>query len=143
MGPPRLRREDGCENGGSTVTVNDTTPAAPGIGFRLGDGGALVDSGYLQIDPKRRWDHTAPMVSCLMVTRDRPHLAARAIECFLAQSYPRRELVIIDSGEHDHLRHGIEAIGLPPLTLRRVPADALSLGALRNLAVRSSGGQYV
>ena len=125
------------------MTVDDGSLAPDGIGYRLGDTGELIDSGRLRIDPRRGWDDTAPLVSCLMVTRDRPQLAARAIECFLAQSYPRRELVIIDSGERDHLRHGVEAIGLPPLTLRRVPPDALSLGELRNLAVRCASGQYV
>lgn len=119
-----------------------TTPP-PGISYRLGEAGAFVDSGCLDIDPQREWAADAPMVSCLMVTRDRPNLAARAVECFLAQTYPRRELVIIDTGDGDRLRHAVEAIGLPPCTHRRVSPDGMSLGELRNLAVQSAAGRYV
>lgn len=40
-----------------------------------------------------------PFVACLMLTRDRPEMARRAFECFLAQSYPaeRRTLVTLDT----------------------------------------------
>lgn len=42
-----------------------------------------------------------PMVSCIMPTRNRPHLAALAVQNFLAQSWPssRRELVIVDDSD--------------------------------------------
>ena len=38
-------------------------------------------------------------VSCLMPTYNRRRFAARAIDAFLAQDYPERELVILDDGE--------------------------------------------
>ena len=40
-----------------------------------------------------------PPVSCLMPTYNRRPFAARAIDAFLAQDYPERELVILDDGE--------------------------------------------
>jgi glycosyltransferase involved in cell wall biosynthesis len=43
-----------------------------------------------------------PLVSCLMVTRDRPHLAERAVHCFARQTWQCRELVIIDDGDVDY-----------------------------------------
>jgi hypothetical protein len=39
-----------------------------------------------------------PLVSCLMVTRDRLTLAKRAIRCLARQSYPLVELVIVTDG---------------------------------------------
>ena len=57
--------------------------AAP---FTVSDAGRNVAAGQIEIDPTGRWDgDDVPLVSCVMVTRDRPRLAARAIECFLAQ----------------------------------------------------------
>jgi Glycosyl transferase family 2 len=127
------------------VTVNGPTAAGAGAGiaFRLGDAGALVDGGHLPIDPQRRWEDTAPLVSCLMLSRDRPRLAARAMECFLAQSYPHRELVVVDSGRDGHLRSCVDAICHPSIRLHQIEPDGLSLGALRNLAIQQSRGQYL
>lgn len=41
---------------------------------------------------------SSPLVSCVMLTRDNPRLAAQAVRCFLRQDYVPRELVIIDDG---------------------------------------------
>ena len=40
-----------------------------------------------------------PLVSCVMPTADRPEFVSRAIEQFLAQDYPAKELIILDSSE--------------------------------------------
>jgi len=82
-------------------------------------------------------------ISCLMVTADRRHLADRAIDCFLAQSYPNRELVVVDDGVQDY-----------SAVLSRVPADRLihhrlvkdpatTLGALRNLSLDLARGELI
>ncbi|CAG0987841.1 GalNAc(5)-diNAcBac-PP-undecaprenol beta-1,3-glucosyltransferase [Anaerolineae bacterium] len=39
-----------------------------------------------------------PLVSCIMPTADRREFVPRAIECFLRQDYPEKELVILDDG---------------------------------------------
>ena len=39
------------------------------------------------------------LVTCVMVTRDRQHLAQRAIQCFLSQTYTPRELLIVNDGD--------------------------------------------
>jgi hypothetical protein len=44
-----------------------------------------------------------PLISCLMVTKNRVDLAKCAIQCFLNQTYAHRELVIIDDGEDEGL----------------------------------------
>lgn len=129
------------------MTDNGSAPkerASPAAPFTLSDAGRNVAAGQIEIDPERRWDEGGvPLISCLMVTRDRPRLAARAVECFLAQSYPNRELVVIDGGESDQLQQGIEAISYPPIKPHRARQAGRSMGELRNLAVEKASGRYV
>lgn len=40
-----------------------------------------------------------PMVCCVMLTKDRPEMAARAVRCFREQTYQQKILIIWDSGE--------------------------------------------
>ncbi len=40
-----------------------------------------------------------PRVSCVMPTRERPQLALHALQCFHAQNYPSKELIILDDGD--------------------------------------------
>ncbi|MBN1609081.1 MAG: class I SAM-dependent methyltransferase, partial [Polyangiaceae bacterium] len=39
-----------------------------------------------------------PLVSCIMPTADRPEFVTHAIEYFLRQDYPHRELIVVDDG---------------------------------------------
>jgi glycosyltransferase involved in cell wall biosynthesis len=118
--------------------------SSPGAGFTLSENGRNILAGHIEIDPQHgSGDAGSPLVSCLMVTRDRPRLAARAIECFLAQSYPNRELIVIDGGESDELQQGIEAICYPPIKLHRERQGNRPVGELRNLAVEKAVGRYL
>jgi O-antigen biosynthesis protein len=45
--------------------------------------------------PRRR----RPLVSCVMPTKDRGPLVARAVACFERQDYPDRELIVLDDGD--------------------------------------------
>ncbi len=40
----------------------------------------------------------APLVSVVLTTRDRPQLLPIALACFEHQSYPNRELIVVDDG---------------------------------------------
>jgi glycosyltransferase involved in cell wall biosynthesis len=82
-------------------------------------------------------------VSCLMVTKDRASLAQRAIACFLAQTYPNLELVVVDDGTSDSLERYVRGLGDPRIRFHRLPPDGLPLGALRNVAVERATGAYV
>lgn len=78
-----------------------------------------------------------PLVSCIMPTRDRRELALQAIEYFLRQDWPERELVIIDDGA--------EPLPVPEdgrIRYLRLP-DPVSIGHKRNLAVEQSRGEIV
>lgn len=83
-----------------------------------------------------------PKISCLMVTADRLQLCRRAIRCYLRQTYPNKELVVVDDG----------AVDLAPV-LADVPADEVRyvklakkpenvLGRLRNLALDAATGDF-
>jgi glycosyltransferase involved in cell wall biosynthesis len=84
-----------------------------------------------------------PLVSCLMVTRDRARLAQRALACCAAQTWPSIELVIVDDGAEDY-----EPV-LAPFRdrlairyLRLAPDPSRKLGGLRNLALDAAAGDF-
>lgn len=77
-----------------------------------------------------------------MVTRDRPELARRAITCFLAQTWPHRELVIVDDGDrsYDDL---VASYDDPRIRYVRLPSSpSQRLGALRNASQDLARGEY-
>jgi hypothetical protein len=84
-----------------------------------------------------------PMVSCLMVTRDRAELAMRAVRCFLAQGWVNRELVILDGSSDDGLLRQIEALQDERIHCHRIVEEGETLGTLRNRAVSLARGDYV
>jgi glycosyltransferase involved in cell wall biosynthesis len=78
-----------------------------------------------------------PLVSCVLVTRDRPHFVTQAIRYFARQDYPRRELVVVDTG-----------LAAAPLAVddrvRRIrPDDQLTVGAARNLGAAAAHGDII
>lgn len=81
----------------------------------------------------------APRASCLLVTADRRPLLPGAIAAFLRQSYPNRELVIIDDGDDP------VADLVPPdprISYRRLPGR-LPVSQKRNLACAAAGGAFL
>jgi glycosyltransferase involved in cell wall biosynthesis len=62
---------------------------------------------------------TPPLVSCLLPTRDRPAFLRQALRCFARQTYPNRELLVLDNGTREvrELCEGLEGVhylGLGP-----------------------------
>jgi hypothetical protein len=39
-----------------------------------------------------------PLVSVVLTTRDRPRFLSIALRCYAAQTYPHRELIVVDDG---------------------------------------------
>jgi len=84
-----------------------------------------------------------PLVSCLMVTANRIDRARVAIKCFAEQTWPNKELVIIDDGVEDYApmiaefdcSHQVRYIKLPE-------SPRLSLGELRNVSIDESRGNW-
>jgi glycosyltransferase involved in cell wall biosynthesis len=88
-------------------------------------------------------DHPSACVSCLMVTRNRARLARRAIECFVAQTWHNKELIVVDDGEEDY-----EPVLAPHRNGHRIiyhrltPDPERSLGAARNISLELATGEY-
>lgn len=76
------------------------------------------------------------MVSCVMPTADRPHFVKLAIECFRLQTWPKKELIIYDSGMRP-----LDLDPIPGVKVFRGP-DA-SLGELRNSAIDRAQGRLI
>lgn len=85
-----------------------------------------------------------PLVSCLMVTRNRANLARRAVRCFAAQTWESKELIVIDDGDEDY-----ESVLAPyrdrcTIHYHRFPRDPERfLGAARNLSLDRANGEFV
>lgn len=84
-----------------------------------------------------------PTVCCVMLTRDRPEMAARAVRCFQRQTYERKKLLVYDTGEK-HLE-GVPFVNTE-FALQRGPIRQLlsltryaSIGSLRNSACDLAG----
>lgn len=86
-----------------------------------------------------------PRISCLMITTDRLVLAKRSIQCFIDQTYPRLELIVVSAGDRAYsraLEHHLEHQGVG--NARLIAADPGStLGALRNLSLDAATGDIV
>jgi glycosyltransferase involved in cell wall biosynthesis len=74
-----------------------------------------------------------------MPTRGRPALARQALACWLAQTYPWRELVIIDDRDDPSFPDGLHLEGVQYHMLER----RLSVGAKRNIACSRAQGQIL
>lgn len=84
-------------------------------------------------------DQTLPLVSCIMPTCDRKTFVVQAIAYFERQTYPAKELVVVDDGR--------DAVGdvlprAPWLRYVRLPQPR-SIGVKRNLAVEHARGDIV
>ena len=84
-------------------------------------------------------DASAPLVSCIMPTRNRRRFVGQAIWYFLRQDYPRKELVVVDDGDD-------AVVDLIPADerVRYVRVDQrLSVGAKRNAGCEESRGDFI
>lgn len=89
------------------------------------------------------------LVSAIMITADRPDFVPIAIDCFLAQTYEPKELVIVDDGFPfvDTVqwiewlkRHGF----VEPASIRYVSLSSkISIGAKWNIAVEAALGDHL
>lgn len=120
---------DHADAGGNSTVGHRHSLETSGLGF---------DPNYRSPSPASEPRHR-PLVSCMMVTRDRREFALQAIRYFQRQTYEPRELVIVDDGR-DHLR-----ACLPPddrLRYHHV-APGTSIGAKRNIACSMARGSIV
>ncbi|MBW3560493.1 MAG: glycosyltransferase [Proteobacteria bacterium] len=121
--------------------------ALPGLQDRIG--AVIYDRTVRAGPPSTVEPDSSPLISCLMVTRNRPRQAALAVECFARQTHQNRELVIVDGGEpgksRDDLAATVAAYRARGLRLNLVhePQGDRVLGEMRNIAVSAASGAYV
>lgn len=72
-----------------------------------------------------------PVVACVMLTRDRPAMAQRAVSAFRAQTYERKRLLIWDTSK---TRPFALSFNLPDNEKCVEDVDCYSIGKLRNRA---------
>jgi glycosyltransferase involved in cell wall biosynthesis len=84
-----------------------------------------------------------PKISCLCVTRNRVDLLRRAVNCFLHQTYPARELLVVWESDDVATKSYVGTLSSPDIRGLEIPAEPKqTLGALRNLAVSACHGHY-
>ncbi|MEM6335409.1 MAG: glycosyltransferase family 2 protein [Bacteroidota bacterium] len=84
-----------------------------------------------------------PKISCLMVTADRADLAKRAVRCYLQQSYPNKELVVLDNGT-EPLDAVLADVPAGELVYEQVERkEGTFIGALRNQSLDLATGDFV
>ena len=87
-----------------------------------------------------------PLISCLTVTAGRLRLLKEAIRCYLDQTYPQREMVIV-TADGDPYRRAVRAYldELDRSDIRLVCVDEApsTLGRLRNVSMAHARGEIV
>lgn len=79
-----------------------------------------------------------PLVSVVLTTRDRPEFLATALRCFAHQTYPQRELIVVDDGdEHPADPGAIAAVG--GRIVRATPGTPI--GTKLNLGLEQAKGE--
>ena len=78
-----------------------------------------------------------PLVCAIMLTKDRPEMAARAVRAFREQTYPNKDLIVWCTGEQEPLNWYGGPTPSPrcPVPLIYKENRGLSIGALRNEAI--------
>ena len=80
-----------------------------------------------------------PLVSAILVTRDRPVFVRQALRCFAAQTYANRELVVVDDGA---LPVKALCTGVPKVRYHRL-LTSTSTGTKLNLGIALAGGSIL
>ncbi len=84
-----------------------------------------------------------PLISCLCITHNNVRLLQRAINCFKAQTYPVKEMVIVYESDDVHIKNHLETIPDDNIFYYEVPSEPkLPLGELRNISVEKCSGVY-
>jgi glycosyltransferase involved in cell wall biosynthesis len=87
-------------------------------------------------------NNNVPKISCMMVTKDRLTQAKIAIGCFLNQTYPNKELVIVCDSQ-DGVKNYADSLEDFRIKTYQLPPKSKTLGELRNFSVDMSTGYLV
>jgi hypothetical protein len=106
---------------------------------RVSEPASFAPDRAFYLGPSPRGAAGPALVSCIMPTANRRDFVPRAIEQFLSQDYPARELIVIDDGT-DSMAEFIPV----QEAVRYVRLDqSISLGAKRNMACDMARGELI
>lgn len=92
---------------------------------------------FFQPTPRRR-----PAVSCVMPTRGHLFPARFAVDCFLKQSYPNRELVVVCASAGSEVEQYLAKLRHPQIRFFHA-LGAATVGEMRNAAIRHARGELI
>lgn len=110
------------------------------IDFALGMKNILIQRGSLHLVAQ---PDSQPMVSCLMVTRGRLFPGRFAVESFVRQTYPNRELVLVCDGPGTEIEAYCGLLKDPRIRVVYPDKAANTLGSLRNLSLQAALGDWI
>jgi hypothetical protein len=101
-------------------------------------------SKYRMVSESSIFDQQDPLISCLCVTRGRVSMLARAIDCFQAQSYSNKELLVICEDDDTETQAFLNALKVTEIRHHIEPVEPkTSLGGLRNLSIQLAKGDFI
>jgi Glycosyltransferases involved in cell wall biogenesis len=84
-----------------------------------------------------------PLISCLMVTRNRINHVKRSIKHFYKQTYPNLELIVIDNGK-DETTDYCNSLNDERIKVFKIEnASSYMLGDFRNMSLEKASGEFV
>ena len=101
---------------------------------------AVGDSADAPTEPPREAACRDPLVSVILVVRDRAWCVGRAISSVLAQSYANLELIVVDDGSTDGTCAAVERFGDG---LRFFPRSPEGPYEARNFALKQARGELI
>lgn len=85
-----------------------------------------------------------PLVSCLMLTYNRYELFKRSFRAFSNQTYPNRELIIVDSGEKEYKEKINNYLkNHQDINVKHIEVEKSSIGVLRNHFFEHANGDFL
>jgi glycosyltransferase involved in cell wall biosynthesis len=130
---------DECEHFAPASLIQVTMPLAREFETAAARGSTPTVATANRTAAEPQAESPAPLVSCVMATRDRAEFVLQSISYFQRQDYPARELIIIDDGR-DNLEDTL------PVDSRiryvRLPQQQ-SIGAKRNLGCELARGDII
>ncbi|UII27564.1 glycosyltransferase family 2 protein [Fulvivirga maritima] len=84
-----------------------------------------------------------PLISCVCVTDHRIQYLRRSISCFLGQSYPNKEMVIVCRESDNETIEYVNQFNDEQFVLVKLEAEHnIKLGELRNISIQNANGKY-
>lgn len=81
-----------------------------------------------------------PKISCVMATKDRRQFVEKSLKYFLDQTWPNKELLVIDDGE-DNVSDIV--LGCDSADVKYIRSGPSTIGAKRNTGCRFSTGEFI